>query len=150
MRAASGHAGLVTLLSCLVLTVLYGCFSHNVHVYSSIDPTNKTMTVPTGGYLTGALKQALISDGWRLSTSRGPDVTEGRLGTDTRLEQYQSFNTRYSMTIWWHKVVDVYPRYNYSISVVDTRNGTEVLTMSGNGPESDIVKRFMVALSASN
>lgn len=141
-------AAALSLLLCLLSSVLCGCFSHNVHVYGAIDPTNKTMTVPTGGYLTGAIKHALASDGWMLTTSRGPDMTEGRMGSDTRLQQFQSFNTRYVLNIWWHKMLDAYPRYNYNISVVDTRTGSEVLTMSGNGPESDIVKRFMASLSA--
>ncbi len=59
------------LLSLLLLSV--GCAESKVAVYSAIDPSEKTVTVPIGnGLLVGRIKEALQRSGWQLVIDQGP------------------------------------------------------------------------------
>lgn len=134
-----------------MLSVLAGCASHNVQVYSQVDPANKTITVPPGaGGLKGKLKQALANDGWKMVVYGGPSVTEGETGAKTRLEQYDTFNSRYQLSVSSEQfdlcIKGLSPDIIYDISVIDTKSGAEVLTVNGKGCEPDAVKAFIRAL----
>lgn len=131
--------------------LLVGCST--VRVYESVDPSAKTITVPPGGGLTGAIKQGLAKDGWKIIVYRGPQVTQGTTGDQTRLERFNTFNTRYALFVTWRQF-DVCmfqgpfdPAYAYDISVVDNQTSQEVLTVSGRGCEGAIVEKLRGALN---
>lgn len=84
-------------------TVLFvtGCMQHNIKVYEKVDQTEKNVTVPAGAKgLKGELKKLLSDKGWKLFVYRGPFVTEGTVGAKTKLEKYNTFNTRYRLMVW--------------------------------------------------
>lgn len=138
-----------------MLVALAGCASHDVRVYSSIDGTNKTVTVPPGGgALIGKLKQTLAHEGWKMVVYDGPTVMEGTMGSHTSLKEYDTFNTRYRLSVS-EKQFDVClkgfsPDIYYDISMVDTKTGAEVFTVSGKGCEPDAVNAFIKALHGEN
>ena len=133
----------------LILAIIFysGCASHNVNVYGKIDVSNKTVTVPPGSKgLKGDIKKVLAQRGWKLVVYRGPSVTEGNLGKNTKIEQYDTFNSRYRLMV----VSDVYdiclnfsPAITYDISFIDNESGSEIFTIDGRGCESDVVKAFI-------
>jgi hypothetical protein len=140
------------LLYVVVVLVLFlaGCGSYRVNTFESVDQTERTITVPPGVGLTGEIKQALTRDGWRVSVRQGPEVTRGQLGENTHLERSKTVTTRYVMFLRWSQfdvcVPRFVPAYNYDISVMDARSGSEVLTLSGRGCEPKVVDKLMEAL----
>ena len=138
----------VFLTSAVLLT---GCMTYRVRTFDTVDASNKTITVPPGGGLTGAIKDVLAQDGWKITVYRGPEVTQGTLGETTRLETGRTFTTRYTLFLKWNQYDVCVPRfdpaYNYDISLVDNSNGSEVLTVSGRGCEGGIVDKFRGALN---
>ena len=136
--------GAAVLWVCLSLSA---CATYNVRQFQLVDQTQKTITVPAGGHgLLGAIKDALRADGWKMSVDRGPIVTEGQIGTDTRLQQYDTFNTRYRLLVRGRQFdicLNLDPALVYDISLTDNLNGQEVLTMSGRGCEGTIAKEFL-------
>ena len=141
---------LALLLALALLSM--GCMSYRVRTFERVDNSDRTITVPPGGGLTGAVKEALAKEGWKITVYRGPEVTEGALGERTRLERGGTFTTRYAMFLRWNQYdvcVPMFdPAYNYAVSVVDNKNGSEVLTLSGRGCEGRIVDKLVEALRA--
>ena len=88
---------LQSVLMLIVLLMLSGCGSHHLRTFNAVDLADKTVTVPPGGGLTGAIKEALARDGWRIQVYRGPEITRGTTGERTYLEHFDSFNTRLSL-----------------------------------------------------
>jgi len=134
-----------------VAVSLTGCVSYNPQIYQPIDRAEKTITVPTGSAgLTGQLKRALADDGWKLSVRRGPRVTEGTVGEKTKVEQYDTFKTRYELRVSWNQfdvcIRDFSPAIYYDLSVIDNKTGEESVTMGGRGCESGVVEKFIEAL----
>lgn len=147
-------SGMRTVLIVAVLMFLAGCATYNTQKYSEIDTTNKTIKVPIGGDgLLGKLKKGLSESGWKFVTSKGPTITEGTLGEKVRLEQYDSSIARYDLHVKADRIdyciADLSPLYRYSISVVDTRTGSEAFTLEGRGCESEIAKKFIELMSQS-
>lgn len=137
--------------SVVLLALLAGCATHNVQLYGPIDTSNKTVTVPPGsGGLKGKLKQALANDGWNLVVYRGPSVTEGEIGEKTRIEQYDTFKSRYRLIASSYQfdlcINGLTPAITYDISFIDNKSGAEVFTINGRGCEPDAVEKFMNAL----
>ena len=132
------------------LMALTGCATKNVQVYSQVDSDDKTITVPPGSDgLKGKLKQALSKDGWKMVVYTGPSVTKGTLGRDTNLQQYDTFNSRYQLVVNYNRYdwcLDLSPEINYDISLVDTKSGAEVITVSGRDCDSKAVDAFVDAL----
>jgi hypothetical protein len=138
------------LLALLVALAVAACGSYRLRTFAAVDLTAKTITVPPGGGLTGALKEALTREGWQIAVYRGPDVTQGTVGDRTRLESVKTFKTRYTLFLHWQEFdvcVPMFdPAYRYDLSVVDNMSGTEVMTLSGHGCEGRIVDKFVEAL----
>lgn len=132
------------------LAALTGCATHNVQLYGPIDNSNKTVTVPPGSEgLKGKLKSALANDGWTLVVYRGPSVTEGEIGEKTKVEQYDTFNSRYRLiasSYQFDLCLNFTPAIEYDISFIDNKSGAEVFTINGRGCEPDAVEKFMNAL----
>jgi hypothetical protein len=68
--------GLLPLL--MAALAVAGCLSYNLRRFDTIDASAKTITVPPGGGLTGAIKEVLAQDGWKITVYRGPEVTRER------------------------------------------------------------------------
>ncbi len=140
-----------TLLFPIIAILLGGCASHNVQLYGTVDKSNKTVTVPAGSKgLKGELKKALSQRGWKLAVYRGPSVTEGELGKKTRIEQYDTFNTKYCLIVssrQYDICFNFTPAITYDISFIDNHSGAEIFTIDGRGCEPDVVKKFINALS---
>lgn len=137
--------------SVVLLALLAGCATHNVQLYGPIDTSNKTVTVPPGSEgLKGKLKQALANDGWKLIVYRGPSVTEGEIGEKTKIEHYDTFNSRYRLITSSYQfdlcINGLTPAIEYDISFIDNKSGAEVFTINGRGCEPDVVEKFMNAL----
>lgn len=137
--------------SVVLLALLAGCATHNVQLYGPIDTSNKTVTVPPGSEgLKGKLKQALANDGWKLIVYRGPSVTEGEVGEKTKIEHYDTFNSRYRLITSSYQfdlcINGLTPAITYDISFIDNKSGAEVFTINGRGCEPDAVEKFMNAL----
>ena len=132
------------------LLVVDGCSSPRIRSFQAIDPAQRTITVPPGGGLTGAIKDALASDGGKITVYRGSEIRQGTMGETTRLERSRKFETHYAMFLRWQQfdvcVFGFDPAYHYDISVVDTESGSGVLTLSGRGCEGRIVEKLMGAL----
>lgn len=131
------------------VVALAGCANtYNTQTYGPIDLSNKTVTVPIGSSgLTGKLKQSLAKNGWKLMVYKGPSVTEGALGEKTRIEHYDTFNSRYRLIVS-SKQFDLClftrsPAINYDVSLIDNKLGAEVFTLGGTGCESIVVDKFM-------
>lgn len=137
----------------IAVAMLSGCASYDVQRYGSVETTNKTITVqPGGGGLNGALKQALSNDGWRLVIDRGPSVTEGSLGQNTKLSAYDTFNTKYRLAVSSNQYdicFNLSPRVHYDVSFINNETGSEIVTISGSGCESKVVSKFMDAIHGS-
>ena len=142
-----------TTFSILIVLLLFGCRFHNVQIYGFIDNNNKTVTVPPGSDgLKGKLKEALSQDGWKLFVYRGPSVTEGEIGEKTKVQQYETFNTKYRLVVSSYQVdaciLPPSPEIRYDISFIDNDSGAEVFTINGLSCESDsrVVEKFTNAL----
>jgi hypothetical protein len=106
----------------------------NLQIYAAIDLSQKTVTVPPGGQgLKGKLKQILTEQGWQLSIDRGPSIVEGNLGSKTKLESYDTFNTRYRLYVRLQgdRCLNSHEPANYDISFIDNKTGSEVFTIEG-------------------
>jgi hypothetical protein len=141
-----------TILFVAIVFVFSGCVHHNLQNYAAIDLSQKTVTVPPGAKgLRGKLKQVLAEEGWRLSIDRGPSVVEGDLGSKTKLESYDTFNTRYRLRMASRQfdvcVYNFTPAYIYDISFIDNKTGSEVFTIEGKGCEGGVVDKFREAIS---
>jgi hypothetical protein len=141
----------VAAVTFVLLALLTGCQTTRLRSYGAFDLTNKTITVPPGGGLTGALKDALVENGWQIVAYRGPTITRGSIGSETNLETFKSFKTRYTLFASWNEfdvcVPFFDPAYAYDVAIVDNSSGTEVLSLSGRACERRIVNKFLEALN---
>ena len=135
----------------LSVIFMFGCSSHNIQMYGQVDLNNKTVTVPPGSKgLKGELKNYLSKNGWELFVYRGPSVTEGEVGEKTRVQQYDTFKSKYKL-IAASRQYDVCfnfsPAIHYDISFINNITGAEIFTIDGRGCESDVVKKFDNAIN---
>ena len=137
-----------------VLVLLTGCANtYNIQTYEPIDLSNKTVTVPLGSEgLKGKLKQLLANSGWKLMVDKGPSVTEGTMSEKTRIEHYDTFNSRYRLIVSSRQfdlcLVTQSPAINFDVSFIDNKSGAEVFSIGGTGCESIVVEKFMNLLRA--
>ena len=134
----------------LVAAFFTSCMSYNVDQVGTIVAAEKTITIVQGGAgLVGSVKARLRRDGWKVVSDMGPEVTTGKLGEQTHLERGMTFRSRYRLDC----VVDAgEPAINgdiiyvYNISMVDNKQGDEVLTMHGRGFGGAIADRLVDAM----
>jgi hypothetical protein len=143
------------LIAASTIAILSACQTNNVSRHSAFDPSERTMTVPPGSsLLLGPLKDGLLQAGWKLMADRGPDVVEGTVGEKTNLSSSNTFLTRYRLLIRQTQVGLCLPRgkpeVRYDLSVIDNRNGEEVLTESGDSclGTGKAAANFMSAIKA--
>ena len=140
---------LAALAATLALLTLVGCAHSDMQQYGEFDASQKTMTVPPGGLLAADLKNVLKQNGWKTVVDRGPRVVEGKLGEETRLEQFDTFKTRYRMALVFNRFDTCISftslpdaMYNYGLSVINNDTGEEVVVMGGSDCQHNIVNRF--------
>jgi hypothetical protein len=131
----------------MMVALLTGCTSQNVHEYGQIDSSARTVTVPAGsGGLVGMIKAELHDAGWKMNVYRGPTVSQGTAGKETNIQQFDTFNTRYSLSVKYNQVdtcIKDFKGYSsFDISMVDNQTGTEVFTLDGAGCDVDTAKKF--------
>jgi len=106
--------------------------------------------VPGGAGVLGPIKESLQNSGWSVKVVAGPDMTTGRVGADTSLATYNTFNTRYVLRLR-QRQFDVCiiggGAFDYDLSIIDMKDGSELLTMSGRDCASLIVDKFKKAFS---
>ena len=133
-----------------LLLLMVGCAESKVAVYSAIDPTEKTITVPIGNaLLVGRIKEALQNSGWQLAIDQGPTRTRGELGPQVALETFSTYRTRYRLVVfasWFDWCLTGSAAINYNLSLIDNMTGREVLAQSGRDCESRAVDKFMNAI----
>lgn len=142
-------------LSPICFVLLLSACAGNMQTYSKFDERNKTITIPYGSSgLKGGLKKALTDRGWKMTVYSGPEILEGRNGSSVRMEKYQTFNTRY--TLFGNARATgpagcfISQYFIYDIAIVDNKTGQEVMTMSGEGCEGQVLDTFGKALDASS
>lgn len=132
------------------LLCLFGCATgtkFQIQKYAEIDKWEKTITVAAGSDgLRGQLKQSLANDGWKMVVYRGVSVTEGQIGEKTRVEQYETYSTRYRLLTSQVRFDTCIPSgdayVKYDISLVDNKTNAEVFTLSGTACGNDVVEKF--------
>jgi hypothetical protein len=131
--------------------LLAGCIHSDVSVYSEIDPTQKTITVPPGNaLLVGAIKQRLQKSAWKLVVYRGPTRTVGTVGERTDLATGDTFKTRYRLMInqrQFDMCITGDPALFYDLSLIDNETGEEVFAQSGRDCRDRAVDKFMDAIN---
>jgi hypothetical protein len=143
-----------------LMVVLTGCETSQVsqRQYEAVDAADRTMTVPPGSvHLLGAIKDALSQPGWKMSVDRGPDLTTGTVGEKTKLATGNTFLTPYRLVIRardfatdacaYLKSGEANPVVVYDLSVIDNKDGHEVLTQNGKGCVSDVAGQFVDRLN---
>lgn len=138
-------------LACMAI-LASGCTTQNVNTFGTIDRSDKTITVPAGSAgLTGGLKGALQANGWKMTVYRGASVTQGSVGERTNLRQYDTFNTRYTLSVRYNQfdtcIKDLKGYSSYDISLIDNTSGSEVFTIDGEDCDTDTVKKFSQLIS---
>ncbi|RQO49854.1 hypothetical protein DBR46_23080 [Pseudomonas sp. KBW05] len=131
----------------LLMTSLTACNSQNVNNFEQIDSSAKSVTVPVGSSgLLGGLKKTLSSNGWKMNVYKGTSIIEGTMGKETSLQHYDTFNTRYTLTVAYQQVdTCIWDLRGYSIfdiSLIDNQSGSEVFTIDGKDCDSTVVKKF--------
>jgi hypothetical protein len=137
----------------LLLTItLSACGATKIQQFGKVDHSDKSVTVPIGNsLLTGELKQRLHNDGWRMAVDRGPSVTQGRTGDSTRLESFDTFNTRYRLIVIssrYDYCLHFSPAITYDISLIDNKTGQEVIVQSGRDCLDWAADKFMERLNS--
>ena len=130
-----------------VICFFTGCATYNVHNYSTLDFSDKSITVPSSSYgLKGALKDFFKKSNWKLLVDRGPITTKGSVGSNVKVESYDTFKTRYRLEVDSNRfdtcVFPFSPFLYYNISLVDNKTGMEVFALEGKGCQKVILKKF--------
>ncbi len=153
LRGASTR-GLFSVILLIALLVS-GCTPHyKVRAFGdAVDQSDRTITVPEGGGLTGVIKDAGGRTGGRspsieAQTSRREKGGAGGLA----LTVVRTFTTRYALYLKWSRILDrcisnFDPIYAYDISVVDNATDSEVLRVTGRGCEASIADILREALN---
>lgn len=129
--------------------ILSGCTKNFVQAYTKLDLNDKSITVPAGGKLNGALKKALKDDGWRLKVDSNTIVTEGsnsketykektRVESDTRYRLLSTYSGDFCFTCGCVS--------SYNISIIDNKTGEEIATFDGRERKQcyeDVAKRVL-------
>ncbi|MBK1666564.1 hypothetical protein CKO28_00720 [Rhodovibrio sodomensis] len=135
----------------LLIAGLAACTSTDAVYYEDAPLTEKSITVPPGnGGIVGIFKSELRNRGWDIRVQRGPNVTRGTIGENTRLEQGATYRTRYTAYIDQRRYDSCVPSgsaYSFQISVVDNQDGSEVFAANGRGCEQNVRPRLQTEMN---
>lgn len=134
--------------------LLYSCAETSMMNYSKIDKSNKTIYVPAGSKgLKGAIKQALVKEGWKLRVYKGPSVSKGSIGIKTDIETNPTYKSKYRLMVSFGRDTGTSCSYglgswtDYEITIIDNAQGVEVLTLSGRNNCGTIVEKLLSQLN---
>jgi len=126
--------------------ILLSCGTHNLRTYKPLVKSEHSITVPAGGlYLNGGLKDVLIKNGWKLFIDTDTMGLEGDKEPSVKLTGKRKIKSKYQLFVYFNKrdvCLDNTAFGRYDISIIDNDNEEEVMTLSGVGCESEIVKHF--------
>ncbi len=129
--------------------LITGCASVNLQMLDPIDQQDKTISMRAGGrYLTGDIKTALRRDGWKVyALDSGREITRDKdkrgKGTEVAVYRESQFakNARYRLIDDWVMNPAGSMVVEFDISIIDNKNGQEVIILSGQHKDSaDVVK----------
>jgi hypothetical protein len=127
-------------------TFLLSCGTHNLRTYKPLVKSEHSITVPAGGlYLNGKIKDVLTKNGWKLFIDTDTRAFEGDSDPAVKLTGKRKIKTKYQLFVYFNKrdvCFDGTAFGRYDISIIDNDNEEEVMTQSGVGCESIIVKHF--------
>ena len=106
------------------------CVTYDVSVYSQIDNSEKTISIPIGGGETlKTIKDSLIKDGWEIFTYRNAgEITNKNEQTEiTKL----IFPSRYTLYLEIYKPNYVGAVWGFNTSLVDNKTSKEVFNIGG-------------------
>lgn len=151
----SGTVMKLHILPTICFVLFLSACAGNMQSYSKFDERQKTITVPYGSSgLKGGMKKALTDRGWKMAVYSGPEILEGTSGSSVRMEKYRTFNTRYTLLGTERNTGPagcfISQYFIYDIAIVDNKTGQEVMTMSGEGCEGQVLDTFGKALDASS
>jgi hypothetical protein len=112
-----------------------------------IDSSHKVISVEPGGGLLGQVKDMLIAEGWRVVVGRESEARRQPAGPFL-----EDRPPRYKLVMQFdrHDTCITSGLYTYNLSVVDLRDGTEVLTLTGYECAEIMLRRFREALRGGN
>ena len=126
--------------------ILLSCGTHNLRTYKPLVKSEHSITVPAGGlYLNGGLKDVLIKNGWKLFIDTDTMGLEGDKEPSVKLTGKRKIKSKYQLFVYFNKrdvCLDNTAFGRYDISIIDNDNEEEVMTLSGVGCESAIIKHF--------
>lgn len=128
-RFKCGIVAAITALS------LGGCLSSNVTTYNSIDPTQRTMTVPGDpSVFANAIRVRLQRIGWQVVLDNDPAATP----------------TRYRLLITQRHIENCYPKggdeISYKLILYDNKTNDAVLTQGGRDCSDPASIKFVLAV----
>ena len=142
------------LLVVIMALSLSACLSADLRQYGKIDTSERAITVPPGGDLAADLKRHPKSA--RMGPRRrswARDVTEGKSGKSVSLKSYNTYHTRYRLLLRYARfdtcLGHMDGAYNYNLSVIDNKDGKELMVMGGSACGSQIKAKFEEFLSSS-
>ncbi|RAU20987.1 hypothetical protein CU669_15490 [Paramagnetospirillum kuznetsovii] len=120
-----------------VALVLTACANGKVSSYGKIDHAEMTAIVPPGHYgIIGALKEALIKEGWKVIVSAGDEKFIGKVIPEIDITRTRERSSRYTFTVEqhvWNVCAAGENAVEYDITIVDNRSGSEVASITGRG-----------------
>jgi hypothetical protein len=120
-----------------VAAILSGCANGHVDVFGKIDPAEKVAYVPAGhSGVIGAMKKAMVDNGWTLVASIGDERVVGKFGNETDLLLTHERRPRYTFSVTqhvWNPCMAGENAVEYEVSIVDNRTGSEVAALTGRG-----------------
>lgn len=132
------------LLFISLFILLSGCST--LTGFGHIDKKEKTITMPPGAGLTADLRSTLKRNGWKTMVDGGPSKTTGEIGQNVNLSHYDTFNTRYRLSLNFNQYdvcIPMFdPAYRFNISLVDNKSGEEVMNYGGSSCRNKIVRKF--------
>ena len=78
-------------------------------------------------------------------------MTQGSIGSNVNIQQFNTITTRYNMAISSHQFdycINLDKAIAYEIIMVDSQSGEEVITMDGRGCEKAVAEEFLKKLNA--
>jgi hypothetical protein len=125
-----------TFQAILLVAVLGGCATHKSNITGSIDPAEKTISVPPGSLgILGPVKRKLVVNGWTIDEFDQADTRYKFALTTVR--------TQLLCLVEWSEV-------SYEIVLLDKKARREVFQLSGESCDSysDVADEFEKAIKA--
>jgi hypothetical protein len=121
-------------ITCIItiIMILNGCASYDVLKLGNIDNNDKSIIVPSSGVLSMMeIKRMLIKNGWKMKASYDGVSSVGTIKQDINIKTTNYSKARYRMFITETNRMEQFV-LTISISIIDNKTQTEVLSLFGN------------------